>query len=399
MKLSANQIIHKVEGLIGKQKEILVGLSRHIHDHPETAFQEFEASKRIAALLEEAGFHVERNVAGISTAIKATFSSSQDGPAVAFLAEYDALPEIGHACGHNLIAASSVGAAMALTELVEETGGSVILLGTPAEENGGGKIMMIHGGAFDDVDFSLMMHPANRSLIGRNSTACSELVIEFTGRPAHSSKPEEGIDALYPLIQVFNEIQRQQQNYPPKVKINGIITAGGTASNVIVDKACGKFLIRAAKRDQVQMVIDQLTHFSANEAEKIGAGFAFSYDEIYAERYPNEVLEDRFKTYMEMQGEKMEVADPEEPAGSSDIGNVSMIMPIIHPYVSITNPEVAQHTREYAAASASERADEVMLKSAVALIAVGYELLQDEKLRKDTLETFKTGIQSYSQSY
>lgn len=389
MKLTIDQVIRESIKSIEKNRALLIDLSRYIHQHPETAFQEFKASERIARILKQVGFQVDRNISGISTAFKATYRSKKDGPRIAFLAEYDALPEIGHACGHNLIAASSVGAAIGLKELVEETGGSVILLGTPAEENGGGKILLLHGGAFEDIDFSLMMHPSNRSLIGRNSTACCELILEFYGHSAHSSKPEEGIDALYPLIQVFNRIKHLQSTHPPQVKINGIITAGGTASNVIVDKSCGKFLIRGAKRDEVQMVIDQLTGFAAQEAKKTGARFAFDHDEIYAERYPNQVLEERFKAYMEKQGEKMEVADPKEAAGSSDIGNISIEMPVIHPYVAITEPDVAQHTREYAEASASKRAEDMMLKSAIALMAVGYELLLDEKLQQATLETFR----------
>lgn len=389
MEKDMNFIKQEAEQLIVRKKEILVNLSKRIHDNPETAFQEFKAANMIAELMEEEGFYVERKAAGLPTAIKATYEGNKSGPAIAFLAEYDALPELGHACGHNLIAASSVGAAIALKEMIGESSGTILLLGTPAEENGGGKILMIHKGAFDGIDFSLMMHPANRSLIGRNSTACSELVMEFTGLAAHSSKPEDGIDALYPLIQVFNEVERQCNNYPPKVKVNGIITAGGTASNVIVDRSCGKFLIRAEKKEQVQKIIDELISYASAMAKKCQTEVFFSHDDIYAERYPNPVLEERFKDYMELQGEKMEIADPEEPAGSSDIGNVSSVMPIIHPYVSITEPDVAQHTHEYAKASASERAEEVIMKSAVALAATGYELFMDENLRKKALEAFR----------
>ncbi|SFI09254.1 amidohydrolase [Tindallia magadiensis] len=388
MKTSMEWILELAKKHVMKQQSTLVGLSKKLHEEPELAFHEYKASEEIASIMETEGFVVERKTANIETALKAKACKGEEGPTIAFLAEYDALPEIGHACGHNIIAASSVGAALALKEMAGDTCGSIMLLGTPAEENGGGKILMIQGGAFDDVDFSLMMHPSNQSLIKRNSTACCELIIEFHGKPAHSSKPENGIDALYPLIQVFNRIEKQKSKYPPKVIVNGIITAGGSASNVIVDYSCGKFLIRANRKTEIQQIIDQIKSFATEEAGKNGSQVEFCHDEIYAERYSNGSMEEKFKAYMELQGEEMNIADPEEPAGSSDIGNLSDVMPIMHPYVGIVDAAVAPHTYEYAMASCSERADEVILKSAIALAAIGYELLTDEAFRNRVVKDF-----------
>ncbi|MDW7670696.1 MAG: M20 family metallopeptidase [Bacillota bacterium] len=370
----------------------LMELSHAIHDHPEQAFEEVNAAQQVSAFMEEEGFQVTRNVGGMETAIKAVYDSGKNGPAVVFLAEYDALPEIGHACGHNVIAATSVGAAAVLSRLVKETGGRVILMGTPAEEIGGGKIRLIEAGAFNDIDFALMMHPADESMIGRGSTACSELVINFYGQSAHSSRPEKGIDALRPLIQMFNHVNGLLPAVSHRVRINGIITAGGTASNVIVDHACGKFLIRSPRRDEVETILSTLQHLAKGEAGKIGASVELYHDEIYAERYPNKVMEERFRVHMENQGVSMIHADPNEPAGSSDAGNVSMVLPTIHPYLAITGKQVNSHTREFAAASASPRADEMILKGAAALAMVGYELLVDSEFRESVRKEFEETV-------
>ncbi|SMP62516.1 M20 family metallopeptidase [Anoxynatronum buryatiense] len=379
----------KVTELLKTYGDQLVSLSHTIHETPELAFQEHLASEKTALLLEQEGFQVNRGIGGMTTSIKAVYDSGKPGPTVAFLAEYDALPEIGHACGHNLIAASAVGAALVLSRLIRETGGRVVLMGTPAEEGGGGKILLLKAGAFDDVDFSLMIHPSNQSVIGRGSTACCELVMTFGGQTAHSSKPEQGINALRPLLQVFNAIDERQAKWPSKVKVNGIITAGGTASNVIVDEACGKFLIRGETREEVVMVMEELKQVAEEEAAKVGATFHSDHDEPYSERYPNLVLEERFKLHLAVEGIPMGYADPHEPTGSSDVGNVSRAMPTIHPYVAIASETVVGHTREFAAASASLRGDDAMLKSVAALALTGWEILAVPEVREAAMDEFR----------
>lgn len=376
------------KAVVEEMKYRLLELSHAIHDQPELAFEEVKAAEVMIAFLEEEGFQVNRGVGGLATAVKGVYESGKAGPVIAYLAEYDALPEIGHACGHNVIAATSLGAAAALSRSVKETGGTVVLMGTPAEEIGGGKIHLIKAGAFQGVDFALMTHPSNASMIGRGSTACCELTMEFYGQTAHSSRPEKGIDALKPLIRMFNQVDRLLPSLSPKVRINGIITAGGSASNVIVDHSCGKFLIRSPKRDEVEKILVTLQRLAKEEAGKIGATVELFHDEIYAERYPNSVMEERFKCHMESQGVSVIHADPEEPAGSSDVGNVSMEIPTIHPYLAIAGEEVNGHTREFASASASPQADDMIIKGAAALAMVGYELLSDMEIRKAAMDEF-----------
>ena len=373
-----------MEGLAPK----LIELSHRIHQQPELAFQERQAAKWVAAFLKEEGFQVTTEVAGMETAVKGVVDSGKEGPAVAFLAEYDALPELGHACGHNMIAAASLGAAAALAQVVKETGGKVVLLGTPAEEIGGGKIRLLEAGVFDDIDFALMTHPATENLVGRSSTACSELVMTFHGKSAHSSKPEKGIDALKPLIQMFNHIDRLLPTFSQRARINGIITAGGVASNIIVEDACGKFLIRSNRKAEVEEILLSLQQLAKEEARKVGASVKLFHDEVYGERYPNLVLEGRFKDYLESMGETVSFADPDEPTGSSDMGNISMVMPTIHPYLKIAESHVNGHTREFAAASASSKADQMLVKGAVALARVGYDLLTEPALGEAALKEF-----------
>lgn len=378
-----------MERLVEALAPELIELSHRIHQQPELAFQEHYAAKWVADFLNEKGFDVTLKVAGIETAVKGVVDSGKPGPTLALLAEYDALPELGHACGHNVIAATSLGAAAALAQVVGETGGKVILLGTPAEEIGGGKICLLKAGVFDGVDFALMTHPANENLVGRASTACSELVMEFYGQSAHSSKPEKGIDALKPLIQMFNHVHRLLPTFSQRARINGIITAGGVASNIIVEHACGKFLIRSNRKAEVEEILLILQQLAEEEAKKVGAGVKLFHDEVYGERYPNFFLEGRFKNYLEAMGETVTFADPDEPTGSSDMGNISMVMPTIHPYLKIAPSNVNGHTLAFTAASVSPRADEMIVKGATALAKVGYDLLTDPVLREAAMKEFK----------
>lgn len=381
-----------IEDHVGTLAPKIIELSHNIHRQPELAFQEHYAAKLVEVFLKEEGFQVTTGVAGMETAVKGVMDSGKEGPVVAFLAEYDALPELGHACGHNIVAATSLGAAAALARVVKETGGKVILLGTPAEEIGGGKIRMLEAGLFDDIDFALMSHPSNENFVGRGSTSCSELMMEFHGRSAHSSKPEKGIDALKPLINVYNHVDRLLPTFSHRVRINGIITAGGIASNIIVDYACGKFLIRSSQKAEVEEILLILQDLAKEEAEKVGATVQLSHDEVYGERYPNFELEERFKVYLEAQDETVVYADPDEPTGSSDLGNISMVMPTIHPYLAIAEPHVNGHTREFAAASASKQGDIMILKGATALAKVGYDLLTDPVLREAAMKEFKKKV-------
>jgi len=213
---------------VDRWQEALVRIADTIHANPEIAFEEFESAALLSGTLEEQGFEVERGVAGLETAFVATWRGREGGPTVAFLAEYDALPELGHACGHNLIGTSAVGAALAVKAVMGGLAGTVQVIGTPAEEGGGGKVIMVEAGVFADVDAAVMVHPSTYNVTRRPSKTSHRLGIEFFGKPAHSSgSPDLGINALDAVIQTFNGINALRQHLRDEARIHGIITDGG----------------------------------------------------------------------------------------------------------------------------------------------------------------------------
>ena len=363
-------------------KAELLRLSHDIHANPETSFEEFRAAVWQKELLEKHGFEVEAPFCGMETAFRAVKKSGKPGPVVAFLSEYDALNGLGHACGHNIIAASSLGAGLALASVLEETGGEVQVIGTPGEEGGGGKVFMVERGAFDEVDFALMMHPSTKNIIGRGALAARGVRVEYRGRAAHSATPDKGINALTSLIALFNGIDTLRQVWPNSAKINGIVTKGGSASNIIPELAEALFTVRASTKKELLVMFADLQRAADAAARLTGAEVVVEGDPIYAERYSNSVMGEAFKRNMETLGELMEYPDPKERVGSSDVGNVSLEIPTIHEYLAIADPSVAGHTPEFREASLSPRGDDVVLLAAKGLALTGWDLLTDESLRE-----------------
>ena len=230
---------------IDQRREALFELSRAIHAKPETAYEEREASARIAEFLEKAGFKVERGYKGIETSYRGDAAGKNGGPRVAILAEYDALAELGHGCGHNLIAMIGTGAAVAVREVIGDVEGSLAAIGTPAEEGGGGKVALLRAGGFDDVDAAMMIHPTTgRSLAGRHSLASNRVLVEYFGKAAHAaSQPDQGINALDGLIQLFNSVNAMRQQLRPDARIHGIIASGGSAATCS-RHTVGRFRVR-----------------------------------------------------------------------------------------------------------------------------------------------------------
>jgi len=362
----------------------LLELSHRIHDNPELGMQEHRAVQWQSELLRHHGFEVQAPYGGLDTAYRATFHGKSTGPHIAFLAEYDALRGVGHGCGHNVIAASSVGAGIALAAVMDKIGGEVVVIGTPAEETVGGKIILAEHGAFDDVDFVLMMHPATTNLVKRGGRAAVGINITYDGRGAHSAGPEDGINALTSLITAFNGIDavRQAWSLAERPTINGIITAGGSASNIICDHAAAEFTARADSRRFLKKMIEDVRHAAEAGALITGAKLTFTTDLIYAERRPNHVMGDAFKANMESLGEQMNEPDPTMATGSSDIGNVSLLVPSIHEYLWIAPKGTLEHTDVFCAAAASPRADDVVILGAKGLAMTGYDLLTDADLRQ-----------------
>jgi len=356
-------------------------VGKDLFDHPELKFEEVHAAKRLAAELEGAGFNVERGVAGMPTAIRAVHPAASDGPTVAILGEYDALPEIGHACGHNLIAAGTLGAALAVATIKSELPGTLVFLGTPAEEGGGGKVLMIDAGLFEGVDAAIMFHPSTNTMIGRGSLAITEVKIEFHGKPAHASgSPEKGINALDAVIQTFNGINALRQHIKDGARIHGIISHGGVKPNIVPEYAAAEFYVRALENEYRDELLEKLRKCAEGAAMATGARLDFRLvGHSYKAMKPNRALGERFLKHLEANG--IPNNPPKDKSmGSTDMGDVSQAVPGIHPYVQICEEDIAGHSREFAAASDSERGYVAMLAAAKATAMTAIDVLTEPDL-------------------
>jgi len=385
-------LFNSIDGL----KPELVKLSQNIHENPELAFEEYKSAAFVVELMKAHGFEVEFPAGGLETAFKATYNGKGDGPVIAFMAEYDALPEMGHACGHNLIAMASAGAAIGVSKIMANLPGKVVLLGTPAEELGGGKIHMIQNGAFDGIDFALMAHPGRENKLGGKSLAITDVTVEFFGRPAHSSRPEDGINALSAILHTFYLIDSLRTAMPVKTNINGIINEGGKAANIIPEYAKATFAVRGASIKDLQTVLEMVKSAIRAAESFTGATAKVDIDVLYAESYENMEMSKAFEKNMETLGEAFIYQDPNIKAGSSDTANVQIKMPAIQPGIQVCDSHLVGHTIEYRDACITDRAHDAMMKAAKGLAATGLELFTDEKLREATLKEFKATVPAYT---
>jgi amidohydrolase len=347
-----------------------------IHSNPELAFNEYKAVHWLTEPLKKAGFEVETGIAGLETAFRASWSGSSEGPTIALLAEYDALPEIGHACGHNLIGTAAVGAALALKDCFPDFPGNIEVYGTPAEEDGGGKIIMCEKGVFNQVDAAMMCHPRQSNMVMRGGLACVDTTLKFYGKQAHaSSEPEKGISALDALINSYVAINSLRQFFKQDVRIHGIITRGGDAPNVVPDYCEAKFMFRAPTVKELNVVRDKIYTVVRHCSEAVGATCEIGEGLIYAERNNNKYLSGLFKDNLTLMG--LEVINPPERGGigSSDIGNVGQITATIHPYFRIG--DVTPHTAEFRDAACSEGGMTGLNQAAKALAMTAYDLCFD----------------------
>lgn len=383
------RICEKIDSL----RNDLLTLSHQIHANPEIGFQEYKAVGFISEFLEKYGFEIQKAYCGLETSFKAVKKGNADGPRIAFLAEYDALRGIGHGCGHNIIAACASGAFAGLAEIIGEYAGEVSLIGTPAEEGSAGKAVLLERGGFDETDYALMMHPSGggSNLVGRGGRAATTIHVTFHGKSAHSSAPSHGVNALSAAIHVFNQIDLMRPTFQIQDNISGVILEGGTAANVIPELSRCEFSLRAETMLRLETLIS-LVKSSVEHAESLtGARAEVTVSPIYAERYPNKPICQAFKDNMELLGIQMTWPQPGKLYGSSDIGNVSIKIPAIHDYLSITDDKTIQsHSKAYAAAAVTEQADEICLKGAKGLAMTALDILESTALREE--------IQSYHEA-
>jgi len=379
----------RVREEVDRREVELREVSKDLFDHPEVKFEEVYACKRLAGVLREAGFEVEVGVAGLDTAIRAVHPSSSEGPTVAILGEYDALPEIGHACGHNLIAAGGLGAALAVAAIKPELPGTLLFLGTPAEEGGGGKVTMIDAGLFEGVDAAMMFHPANFTVVGHGSLAITEVKLAFHGKPSHASAwPEEGINALDAVIQTFNGLNALREHIKDGARIHGIITDGGLKPNIVPEHAAAEFYVRAPETDYRDELLVKLKNCA--EGAALATGARLEWNEVghaYKAMKPNAPL---IEAYVEnLAGLGWTIDDAPEAMGSTDMGDVTQAVPGMHPYLGICEPGIPGHSREFAEASASEEGAQAMLTAAKALAMTTVDVLTADDLSKRMWEAFR----------
>jgi amidohydrolase len=370
-------------------------LSRKIHDNPEVAFKEKKAAAWLVGYLEESGFSVEKGICGLPTSFRSEYGKGK--PVIAILAEYDALPKVGHACGHNLIATSAVAAGVASRPAVDELGGSVLVIGTPAEEFYGGKVIMAESGAFDGVDLAMIVHPGGSNRATMSTLACQTLEIEFFGKAAHAAaKPEEGINALEAMIQSFNAVNSLRQHIRDKARIHGIITDGGEAANVVPAHTAASFIVRAEDDSYLDELKERVVNCFTGAAKATGAELKYRWGERYAAMLNNLTLARLFKQNMQSMGHKMLLGDATQWGGSTDVGNVSQLLPTIQPMVAIAPPDVLLHSPPFARAAASEEGLHCILDSAKAMAMTVVDLLASPETVSRVQKEFWSGRETRS---
>ncbi len=358
-----------------KIKDRLAEISEYIYHNPELGNQEFKAVEILTSFLEEHHFTVEREFLNIKTAFRATFDSKKEGPTIGYLCEYDALPEIGHGCGHNMIGPMSAGAGVLLSKIVDEVGGRIIVYGTPAEETDGAKVILAENGVFDELDVAMMAHPASETIRSGDTIALYPLQFTYKGKTAHAAaSPHEGINALNSVIQLFNGIDALRQHVTPDVRMHGIITSGGVAANIVPDEAVAQFYFRAATKETLEDVVEKVKKIAEGAALMTGATLSMErYELPYDNLVTNENLSEAFNENLRMLG--ITEIKEKKSAGSSDIGNVSHITPTIHPYIGISDCYITGHSRALADATITPLGHERLLVGTLALAYTGYDVL------------------------
>ncbi len=370
----------------------LIEVSHAIHANPELAFKEFFACETLTTTLDKHGMAPETGVFTLETAFEAQIQGNAEGPTVAILAEYDALPGIGHACGHNIIATSALGATLGLQAVAEHLPGTVRLIGTPAEEKGGGKELMARAGAFAGVDAAMMIHPAGVNLASMPCICVAEVEVIYHGRSAHASAmPHKGVNALDGLLLAYQAISNLRQHIRDSERIHGIITDGGLAPNIVPDHTSGEFYVRAANEADLAKLKPRVQACFEAGAKGSGCEVEVNWANVdYLDLNTNWPLADQFRDHAEALGR--EFVPFEEAvkfgAGSTDMGNVSYRVPSIHPMLAVAPPNVVIHNPEFEKWAGSEKGDLAALDGAKALALTAADFLLSSGLQNEAKRAY-----------
>jgi len=385
-----SQLKDEISTRIDALRPALERIGRDIHANPEIGYEERQAVGWLTALLREHGFEVEVGVANTPTAFVATRRNGT-GPSIAFLSEYDALRGLGHGCGHNLIATASVGAGIALADALDRFPGRIQVIGTPAEEGGGGKIRLIRGGLFQEVDAAMMFHPDTRTQVLHWALAVTHMHFEFIGRAAHASgDPEKGINALDAFVLAYNGISMLRQHIKEGARLHGFLKEGGTAPNIVPERTSGEFLVRARDEAYMQELVQKVKNIFQAAALATGCSVKLTFDEdAYSDLRNNSVLAALFEENLRRLGIDPVEPVPWENAGSTDMGNVTHVVPGLHPTLAIAPADVPGHSQAFLEASGSLRGYQAMVDAAKALAMTGADLLADPSLVEKAKAEFR----------
>ncbi|SFJ94609.1 amidohydrolase [Marinilactibacillus piezotolerans] len=390
----AEKYTEKIQNIIRDLRPELQELSEYIYEHPELGHEEFLSSKAHVELLKNHGFEVEYPYLGVETAFRAIYKGEKEGPAIAYLSEYDALPGIGHGCGHNLLGSTDTGAGIALSKLVDEIGGTVVVLGTPAEETNGDKVTMAAADTFDDIDVAFCTHPSDGYYTSGTSMAMEAIEFRFYGKTAHAAAaPFEGKNALDACLNTFNNINSFRQQMHPSARVHGVIKDGGEAANIIPDYTRAEFYVRAMDMPYLNELREKV--IKCAEAGAMAAGCTMEwghYEASYHNMITNETLSKRYNQNMKLLGVEMQ-EEERDSMGSMDMGNVSQVVPAINPYFEITNGKtVSAHTVEFRECTKTEEAYEGMEKTIAAFTQTAIDLITDSTLLEAVKDEFNQSI-------
>ena len=368
----------------------LFDISNKMHADVELSFEEVKAQAWQCAALKAAGFKVEEGLGSLKTAFRATISSGKPGPRVAFLCEYDGLPVYGQSCGHNVVAAAGVGAAIGLAKVIKEIGGEVIALGTPGEEGGGGKNIMHREGFFEGIDAMMLVYPGMDNIAHSRTVGATRVQVEYFGKAAHAAaRPELGINALDALLLAFNGISALRQQLPSDVRVHSIITKGGTLPQVVPDHTAAMITVRANDAETLAKVIPRIDACLTGAAQMTGARLERKWPEKPGrELLSNFALAQRFDRNLQALGRVTRPRDELSGAWSGDTGNVSWFVPTIQPQMAMTARDVPPHSHEFHAASIGLAAEACILDSAKAMAMTAIDLICDEAFAREAKAEF-----------
>ncbi len=388
-----NEKIHQsITQRIDELTDTLLSTSHAIHAQPELAFKEFFACETLTNVLQENDIAAQKGVYSLETSFEAILNPSEESPTAAILAEYDALPGIGHACGHNIIATSALGATLGLQAVADQLPGEIRLIGTPAEEKGGGKELMARNGAFEGVNAAMMIHPAGTNLASMPCICVAEVEVIYHGKSSHASAmPHKGINALDGLLLAYQAISNLRQHIRSTERIHGIITEGGAAPNIVPDHAAGQFYVRAADERDLALLKPRVQACFEAGAKGTGSEVEVNWANVdYLDLNTNWPLADKFQEHAESLGREF---IPYEQAlgfgaGSTDMGNVSHRIPSIHPMLAVAPPNVVIHNPEFTKWAASERGDAAVVDGAKALALTVADYLTSTDLQNEAKSAY-----------